>query len=136
MAVSNSFGRVVSPEGRLIVLIKPVIVVQTLTDSACAIAASYAAKALTKLAFDLRPARGEASPAARQLYDSFTAPVFLGDYERLLEAADGMGLPVAMLTLPSLLGSPDWSREAARLHFPYYTNSVEMLIPVDLATFP
>src|SRR5439155_25342537 len=84
--------------------------------------ASYAAKALTKLAFDLRPARGEASPAARQLYDSFTAPVFLGDYERLLEAADGMGLPVAMLTLPSLLGSPDWSREAARPHFPYYTN--------------
>jgi lysophospholipase L1-like esterase len=89
--------------------------------------ASYAAKALTKLAFDLRPARGEASPAARQLYDSFTAPVFLGDYGRLLEAADGMGLPVVMLTLPSLLGSPDWSREAARLHFPYYTNSAEML---------
>ncbi len=89
--------------------------------------ASYAAKALTKLAFDLRPARGEASPAAHDLYESFTAPVFVGDYARLLEVADRMGIPVVMLTLPSLLGSPDWSEEAARIHFPYYTNSVEML---------
>jgi lysophospholipase L1-like esterase len=88
---------------------------------------SYAAKALTKLAFDLRPARGEASPTARRLYESFTEPVFRGDYARLLEVADDMRVPVVMLTLPSLLGSPDWSRAAARIQFPYYTSSVEML---------
>ena len=88
---------------------------------------SYAGKALTKLAFDLRPARAESSPVVRALYESFAAPVFVSDYERLLDVADTVPTRVVMLTLPSLLGAPDWSTEAARIHFPYYTSSVEML---------
>jgi len=89
---------------------------------------SYAAKALTKLAFDLRPPSGEASPTVRQVYESFAAPVFVSDYEGLLAIADDMRTPVVMLTLPSLLGSPDWREAASRIVFPYYTTNVDLLM--------
>lgn len=85
---------------------------------------SFAAKAITKLAFDLRPAVREVGAETLRAYESFLPSRFRHDYEDLLDAVQAMGVRVVMLTLPSPLGSPN---QARNLHFPHYTTSPQLL---------
>jgi len=85
---------------------------------------SYAAKALTKVAFDLRAPVREVKAESLQVYESFAPSRFVQDYEDLLDMAQTMRAPVVMVTLPSPLGSPN---QGGHLHFPHYTTSRQLL---------
>lgn len=85
---------------------------------------SYAAKALTKVAFDLRSPVREVHAEALRAYESFAPVRFVHDYEDVLDAAETMRARVVLVTLPSPLGSPN---HGDQLHFPHYTTSPQLL---------
>jgi lysophospholipase L1-like esterase len=86
---------------------------------------SYAMKALTKLAFDLRRPVREVNAETREAYQSFTPSRLLQDYEDILDIGQAMGARMVMLTLPSPLGSR--TDTGHRFHFPHYTASQELV---------
>lgn len=89
---------------------------------------SFLLKAATKVVFErVLPAQEEVTPRRVARYQRFVPTTFLQNYRGIVRTARAHGTPLAIVTLPSLLGAEEWEKSRAILHYPAFTRRPELL---------
>jgi len=89
---------------------------------------SYLLKAATKVMFErVLPTQEVVTPQRVARYERFVPTTFLEDYRRIVGLARTHGVPITLVTLPSLLGVEEWEKSREILHYPPFTRQPELL---------
>lgn len=89
---------------------------------------SYLLKAATKVVFErVLPNQEEVTPQRVARYQRFVPTTFLEEYRAIVRTARAHGTPLAIVTLPSLLGAEEWEKSRGILHYPVFTRRPELL---------
>jgi len=73
------------------------------------------------------PTQEAVTPQRIARYQRFVPLAFHGDYRRIVGLARTHGVPITLVTLPSLLGVEEWEKRREILHYPPFTRQPELL---------